>query len=107
MEFLAQIIWNLHLKKQNFNPDGFFSIWDRKKWKEMEVSDFYEKTENMSEFVPIKSEKTGKGRKKQIKLRIDSDHNEKTEIKSEPVPTLLGKTVNGRKNGVGFTIISD
>lgn len=47
----------------------------------MEVSDFYEKTENMSEFVPIKSEKTGKGRKKQIKLRIDSDHNEKTEIK--------------------------
>lgn len=76
----------------------------------MEVSDFYEKTENMSEFVPIKSEKTektGKGRKKQIKLRIDSDHNEKTEIKSEPVPTLLGKTVNGRKNGVGFTIISD
>ena len=47
----------------------------------MEVSDFYEKTENMSEFVPIKSEKTGKGRKKQIKLRIDSDHNEKTEIR--------------------------
>ncbi|MBQ5480569.1 MAG: hypothetical protein IIT67_03905, partial [Clostridia bacterium] len=59
------------------------------------------------EFVPIKLEKTGSGRKKQIKLRIDSDHNEKTEIKSEPVPTLLGKTVNGRKIGVGLTIISD
>ena len=73
----------------------------------MEFSDFYEKTENMSEFGPIKLEKTGSGRKKQIKLRIDSDHNEKTEIKSEPVPTLLGKTVNGRKIGVGLTIISD
>ena len=73
----------------------------------MEFSDFYEKTENMSEFVPIKLEKTGSGRKKQIKLRIDSDHNEKTEIKSEPVPTLLGKPVKGRKYRIGFPIISD
>lgn len=39
----------------------------------MEFSDFYEKTENMSEFVTIKLEKTVNGRKNGVGFTIISD----------------------------------